>query len=405
MRRREEAAPELELKDRALDETAEGITIADALLPDMPLIYANRGFERLTGYAVEEVLGRNCRFLQGPGTDPAALNKLRSAIRERRECTVLLLNYRKDGSAFWNRLAITPVHDPSGRVTHFIGVQSDVTEQKLAEEALQAAKRDLEAANQRMSWDLQAAATVQQALLPQAAPGVKEARFAWVFRPCTELAGDMFNLFFLSDQEIGLYILDVSGHGVAAALLSVTLSHVLSPFPGQSILFTPKPSRPGEYSITPPAEVVRRLNRQFRLDPRTAQYFTIVYGVFHRGTREFRYCSAGHMDPLVLPPARKPAAPPVRGAPIGLLPEADYQEQTIRLSSGDRLVLFTDGVVETENRQGEEFGARRLMNALQGASHCALEEALARAMSSLEEWCGCTGFPDDASILAFQVLD
>lgn len=150
MRRREEAAPELELKDRALDETAEGITIADALLPDMPLIYANRGFERLTGYAVEEVLGRNCRFLQGPGTDPAALNKLRSAIRERRECTVLLLNYRKDGSAFWNRLAITPVHDPSGRVTHFIGVQSDVTEQKLAEEALQAAKRDLEAANQRM---------------------------------------------------------------------------------------------------------------------------------------------------------------------------------------------------------------------------------------------------------------
>ena len=88
---------QLALKDRALDVAAEGITIADARLPDRPLIYANEGFERVTGYAVAEVVGRNCRFLQGAGTDPAA-------VAEQRECVVEILNYQRDGTTSWNRL-------------------------------------------------------------------------------------------------------------------------------------------------------------------------------------------------------------------------------------------------------------------------------------------------------------
>jgi PAS domain S-box-containing protein len=137
------AQAQLELKDRALAASAEGITIADASLPDNPLIYANAGFERLTGYSVAEVLGRKCRFLQGPGTDPATLDTLRTAIREKRAVTVQLLNYRKDGTMFWNRLSITPVEDASGEVTHFIGVQSDVTAEKQAKDALQNANEQL----------------------------------------------------------------------------------------------------------------------------------------------------------------------------------------------------------------------------------------------------------------------
>src|SRR5664279_5163443 len=102
---------QLELKDRALAASTEGITIADARLADNPLIYANAGFERLTGYSVADVLGRNCRFLQGAGTDTATVDALRNAIREKLPITVQLLNYRKNGTPFWNRLAITPVKD------------------------------------------------------------------------------------------------------------------------------------------------------------------------------------------------------------------------------------------------------------------------------------------------------
>jgi PAS domain S-box-containing protein len=81
--------------------------------PDNPLIFANEGFERLTGYARQDVIGRNCRFLQGPDTDAHALNQIRQAIRDEQSCTVELLNYRKDGTPFWNRLSITHIRDAS----------------------------------------------------------------------------------------------------------------------------------------------------------------------------------------------------------------------------------------------------------------------------------------------------
>lgn len=130
-RRRAEA--QLILQDRAMSSTSEGIVITDALQAGNPVVYANQGFERLTGYTSEEIIGRNCGFLQGPETSPIALDEIRAAVRTERQCTVELKNYRKDGSPFWNRLSITPIRDRGGKLTHFIGVQSDVSGQKEAE--------------------------------------------------------------------------------------------------------------------------------------------------------------------------------------------------------------------------------------------------------------------------------
>jgi len=127
---RRQAEEALMLRDRAISSTSEGICITDPHQADNPLIYINPGFERLTGYTSEEVLGKNCRFLQGPQTDQHELDKLRTAINEEQACVVELLNYRKNSAPFWNRFAITPVRNAEGRVTHFIGVQSDITERK-----------------------------------------------------------------------------------------------------------------------------------------------------------------------------------------------------------------------------------------------------------------------------------
>ena len=115
------------LKDRALDIAAEGITIADMRLPDQPLIYINEGFERLTGYSAKSMLGKNCRFLQGEDSDPGTVEEIRRALASGTECTVEILNHTKNGEPFWNRLSLTPVTDSKGGVTHFIGVQSDIT--------------------------------------------------------------------------------------------------------------------------------------------------------------------------------------------------------------------------------------------------------------------------------------
>mmetsp|Transcript_31401 Transcript_31401/g.80144 ORF Transcript_31401/g.80144 Transcript_31401/m.80144 type:complete len:717 (-) Transcript_31401:642-2792(-) len=101
--------------------------VADATLPDMPLIYASDGFYQMTGYGPDEVLGHNCRFLQGEGTDPKEVAKIRDAIKKGEGVSVRLLNYRKDGTPFWNLLTMTPIKTPDGKVSKFVGVQVDVT--------------------------------------------------------------------------------------------------------------------------------------------------------------------------------------------------------------------------------------------------------------------------------------
>jgi len=123
----------LELLTRAVSAAENGIVIADVRAADMPLIYANSGFERLTGYAAEEILGRNCRFLQGSGTDHAAIRAMGDILRSQVSGSVTLLNYRKDGRPWWNEVTLSPMRDASGTVTHVIGVQQDVTARVTAE--------------------------------------------------------------------------------------------------------------------------------------------------------------------------------------------------------------------------------------------------------------------------------
>jgi PAS domain S-box-containing protein len=116
----------------------EGITIADMRQPDQPLVYVNPGFSRMTGYTSDEVLGKNCRFLQGADTDPAHCRQIREAIAAGRRCRVELLNYRKDYVPFWNRLSMVPIFDAAGALTHYVGIQYDITaDQKLKQQDIQ----------------------------------------------------------------------------------------------------------------------------------------------------------------------------------------------------------------------------------------------------------------------------
>ncbi|MFC6939629.1 PAS domain-containing protein [Salinirubellus sp. GCM10025818] len=119
---------------RTLESASQGVTIADARRDDEPIVYANPAFERITGYDAAEILGRNCRFLQGEGTDPETVDEIRAAIAERRSISTELRNYRKDGTPFWNRLDIVPVRNGDGEVTHFLGLQQDVTRRREREQ-------------------------------------------------------------------------------------------------------------------------------------------------------------------------------------------------------------------------------------------------------------------------------
>ena len=120
----------------AIASVSDGVLLTDPNQPDNPLIYANPAFFRITGYQPEEVIGRNCRFLQGSDTDPKTVVELYHAIAEQREFHTTILNYRKDGQPFWNELKISPVFSNTGSLIYFVGIQTDITEQKKAEEAL-----------------------------------------------------------------------------------------------------------------------------------------------------------------------------------------------------------------------------------------------------------------------------
>ena len=127
---------ELCLSNRALEAAANGVIITDAIDPDFPIVFVNKAFERITGYTKEEVIGQNCRFLQRDDRNQADIVKIRHALKKCQEFKGVLRNYRKDGSRFWNELLISPVRTTDTKVTHFIGIQNDITERKKVEDAL-----------------------------------------------------------------------------------------------------------------------------------------------------------------------------------------------------------------------------------------------------------------------------
>lgn len=131
-----EVQERLLLLQRAVESSMNGIVIADAQAGDLPIIYVNPAFESLTGYGSEEVMGRNCRFLQGEETRQPELDILRRALSDGSDCNVIVRNFRKDGELFWNHLFISPVRDDSGSITHFVGIQNDLTERRQVEAEL-----------------------------------------------------------------------------------------------------------------------------------------------------------------------------------------------------------------------------------------------------------------------------
>lgn len=127
---RKDTERQLTLLERSVESSTNGVVIVDAQCPDLPMVYVNAAFERITGYSREAALGRNCRFLQGGDTDAATLAQLRKGIQEQRDVHVVIRNYRRSGASFWNDLYVSPVRDEAGVVTHFIGVQNDITAQR-----------------------------------------------------------------------------------------------------------------------------------------------------------------------------------------------------------------------------------------------------------------------------------
>ena len=267
--------------------------------------------------------------------------------------------------------------------------------------ALREARRMLEQANARMSRDLAAGARIQRALIPQRAPTLLRVEVAWTFEPCTELGGDILDVFALDDGRLGLYLLDVSGHGVPAALTSVTLSRMLSHMGPSSMIYEEAPG--AEPRLVPPATLAATLNRRFPMDPLTKQYFTWVYAILDPSARELRYAAAGHPGPILVGNDSQPRAFDSSGPAIGWLPDAMFEECTISLSPADRLYFYSDGIIEARDPDGAFFGDERLLATLAECRSGSLSQSLERVKNEVSAWCGAAGPDDDISMIGVQI--
>jgi sigma-B regulation protein RsbU (phosphoserine phosphatase) len=287
-----------------------------------------------------------------------------------------------------------------------ISLKRAVEQIRRLEHGLAERNRELQLANVRMQKNIDAAAEVQAALLPEKAPSVAGYHFAWNFQPCAGLAGDILNVFPLEDGRIGLYVLDVSGHGVAAALLSVTVSRFLSPNPEASSLLwhareTSGANGENAFTLESPAAVAERLSRRFPFNQTTGQYFTMMYGILDAHQHRLTYTSAGHPNLLRLSRDGTPQVLPASGFPIGIMP-GQYDEHTIDLEPGDRLYIHSDGLSEAMNMNGDLLGVSRMIAMLQTAHDRPLAEGLTELSRQIQDWSGTPDRRDDQTILAIE---
>jgi serine phosphatase RsbU (regulator of sigma subunit) len=259
--------------------------------------------------------------------------------------------------------------------------------------------QNLASANDRMKRDLDAAARVQQTLLPQSLPEVGGVRFAWAYRPCDELAGDSLGILPIGDREIGFYVLDVSGHGVPAALLSVTVTRSLSRNGDES---TPRAEGPAPLDISP-AKVATMLNALYPMESNGDHYFTLAYGILDTSSYELRFVCAGHPGPILSRPGEPERCLKTRALPVGMMEDAEYQDTRVTLQPGDRLYLYSDGLTEEMNGAEEQFGDERLLSAIAESRVLSLQESVDFLLEQVVAWRGDEHLRDDVSIVGVEV--
>ena len=262
---------------------------------------------------------------------------------------------------------------------------------------------ELEHLNRKMKTDLDAAARVQQALLPTLGPKTNRAHFAWAYRPCDELAGDGLNVFQIDDRYVGLYVVDVSGHGVPSALLSVSVARNLIPHHDRSSLVVDPTLQPAGSAVVRPSEVAGRLNRLYPMDSINRQYFTLLYGVLDTQQGTFQYVSAGHPGPIVIREREQPQMYVRPAVPIGMMEGTIYEDHVLPVRPGDRLYLYSDGVSEETNGEDEPFGNERLVRALDASRLAPLNDSVQSLVDAVLDWRGAIRLSDDLSVLAVEI--
>jgi phosphoserine phosphatase RsbU/P len=306
-----------------LDHTGIGIVITNPNEKDNPIIYHNKGFESLTGYEHNEIIGRNCRFLQGPLTNHDTKKRIREKVGKKEEIKIDILNYRKDQTTFWNELSINPVFNEQGEIRHFIGIQKDVTRRKLLELELQR--------------EFSLSQTIQQLILSNDIndPSI---HIKGSYFPSHELGGDFYKWQKVNENLYFVMILDVMGHGISSSLVTMSINAELT-----SLL---------KCGICEPTEILNKLNLHMidlfsegAYEKMTRMYFTCVVLLIDTDHKTIRYINSGHPS-FILEEGENIQEIESNEIPVGFLENHQYKENTLYYKDKTEIFLYTDGLLE-----------------------------------------------------------
>ncbi|OHD64387.1 MAG: hypothetical protein A2176_01500 [Spirochaetes bacterium RBG_13_51_14] len=354
--------------------------------------YVNPKFSRLTGYSAAEALGKNPRILKSGAQPPEFYRVMWETISAGRDWRGEFHNLKKNGESYWESASISPILDEKGEITHYVAVKEDITERKMAEEALRTSEEMLRKKNQDMERELKYAQVVIGRLLPEdaSAPDRLEVDFRHI--PLDEIGGDFFSFNTLHDKGFGVFIGDVAGHGVSAALFLALVKSVterLNNTRGES-----------------PSLYIKDLNGNL-VEGNVTFFLTALYGYFNitRDTAEFSFAKGGHTPPVLFRPADgSTRLLKSSGMPVGLSVDAEFQEVHASLLPGDRIYLYTDGIIEARNDGMDMLEPEGLLSIIGRTGAKNLHESLDFILEEVSRFRGAEPPEDDVVLIGFEVL-
>ena len=307
----------------------------------------------------------------------------------------------KGGKSTWGRVSKFPWYAADGTVKGIVGISSDVTRLIQTQQRYQRLAKQLDEKNKALEKEINLAREVQQALQPLNIPdrewqsvdgSVRRAQFHHVYMPSAGVAGDCFEVFPVGQSGVGMLICDVMGHGVRAALIASMLRGLMEQVSNLA---------------DTPALLLSSLNRQmFRIFDKAniTMFASACYVYLDLDRRRLTMASAGHPAPIVMPGnGEKPFQPPIPRTPaLGLMEKAHFRESEIRLENGMKLMLFTDGLTEAQNAEGDEIGTPRIMDFLLQRKPQSIREMIDISLAGVHQFTGSTEQDDDICLLGME---
>jgi len=263
---------------------------------------------------------------------------------------------------------------------------------------------ELSRAHDLIAQDLKAVSSLQRSYLPEPESPFSGLNYQWLSVPSKYVSGDHLHVFELQPQVYGFYLLDVSGHGIPAAVKSMQLVQMFADHSSSSLVLENAVSADGSRVVSRPRDVVARLNRLFQQTESDLSYFTMIYGVFNTATRRISLCQAGHPSPILLTGKGDVQVLGQGGYPVGLFDVDDFEDLELTLADDEALVLYSDGVTEVLSAEAESFGETRLLECIREQTQRGHRVDLPESIQlTVQQWGGPAvqqkGFEDDVSIL------